>query len=510
MEISNFYTTTIYEKGAEVVRMYHTLLGQEAFRRGTDLYFDRHDGTAATTDDFAQAMSEAGGIDLNQFKLWYEQPGTPQVEVRESFADGTLNLEIVQAPADLPNQKHQRPFHMPLALGLLDVAGDPLSLDSSTLHSDAEVSLRDSGHTLLVGAKESVTHLEVSGLAAKPVVSFLRGFSAPVKVTHPRDPEELAFLVRHDTDGFVRWDAMQTLWMQHFDTDIQASVNPVAVLGSLAEDALRRETAEDQLLAATMLSVPNENYLFEQLRGFQVDALLDARDAAVSKAGLAHAEIWAQLVDKHEAKQAYQADAQGMASRALGNMAFSYLCRTLSGGELEQRLEARYRKADNLTDRRTVLGIACRHEGVSADYRQSLLQDFYQRWKDYALVIDLWFNLQAQSPLITIDGLKALEAHQDFDVKNPNRVRSVYSAFGMLNNRRFHALDGSGYQFLKEAIEKLDALNPQIASRLATPLTRMGRYDTARQQLMRARLNELAESPNLSRDLYEIVIKSLA
>ena len=510
MEISNFYTTTIYEKGAEVVRMYHTLLGQEAFRRGTDLYFDRHDGTAATTDDFAQAMSEAGGIDLNQFKLWYEQPGTPQVEVRESFADGTLNLEIVQAPADLPNQKHQRPFHMPLALGLLDVAGDPLSLDSSTLHSDAEVSLRDSGHTLLVGAKESVTHLEVSGLAAKPVVSFLRGFSAPVKVTHPRDPEELAFLVRHDTDGFVRWDAMQTLWMQHFDTDIQASVNPVAVLGSLAEDALRRETAEDQLLAATMLSVPNENYLFEQLRGFQVDALLDARDAAVSKAGLAHVEIWAQLVDKHEAKQAYQADAQGMASRALGNMAFSYLCRTLSGGELEQRLEARYRKADNLTDRRTVLGIACRHEGVSADYRQSLLQDFYQRWKDYALVIDLWFNLQAQSPLITIDGLKALEAHQDFDVKNPNRVRSVYSAFGMLNNRRFHALDGSGYQFLKEAIEKLDALNPQIASRLATPLTRMGRYDTARQQLMRARLNELAESPNLSRDLYEIVIKSLA
>ena len=361
MEISNFYTTTIYEKGAEVVRMYHTLLGQEAFRRGTDLYFDRHDGTAATTDDFAQAMSEAGGIDLNQFKLWYEQPGTPQVEVRESFADGTLNLEIVQAPANLPNQKHQRPFHMPLALGLLDVAGDPLSLDLSTLHSDAEVSLRDSGHTLLVGAKESVTHLEVSGLATKPVVSFLRGFSAPVKVTHSRDPEELAFLVRHDTDGFVRWDAMQTLWMQHFDTDIQASVNPVAVLGSLAEDALRRETAEDQLLAATMLSVPNENYLFEQLRGFQVDALLDARDAAVSKAGLAHAEIWAQLVDKHEAKQAYQADAQGMASRALGNMAFSYLCRTLSGGELEQRLEARYRKADNLTDRRTVLGLSLIH-----------------------------------------------------------------------------------------------------------------------------------------------------
>ena len=510
MEISNFYTTTIYEKGAEVVRMYHTLLGSEAFRRGTDLYFDRHDGTAATTDDFAQAMSEAGDMDLNQFKLWYEQPGTPRVEVKEAFADGTLQLEIVQSPANLPNQESQRPFHMPLALGLLDDEGAPLLLDASALNSDADVSLRDNGRTILVGAKESVTRVGIAGLSAKPVVSFLRGFSAPVKVTHPRDPEELAFLVKHDSDGFVRWDSMQTLWMQHFDTAIEASVDPVAVLGDLAGEALQRTTAQDQLLAATMLLVPNENYLFEQIRGFQVDELLDARDQAVSDAGLAHAKVWFQLVDLHDAQKGYQADAQGMASRALGNIAFSYLCRTLSGSELEQQLEARYQKADNLTDRRTVLAIACRHEGVSEDYRQALLQDFYQRWKDYALVIDLWFNLQAQSPLITIDGLKALEAHPDFDVKNPNRVRSVYSAFGMLNNRRFHALDGSGYRFLKEAIEKLDALNPQIASRLATPLTRMGRYDSARRQLMRGQLNELAESPSLSRDLYEIVIKSLA
>ena len=173
-------------------------------------------------------------------------------------------------------------------------------------------------------------------------------------------------------------------------------------------------------------------------------------------------------------------------------------------------MQARYAKADNLTDRRTVLGIACRHEGVSNTYRRSLLQDFYTAWKDYALVIDLWFNLQAQSPLINIDGLRALEAHPDFDMKNPNRVRSVYAAFGMLNNRKFHAIDGSGYKFLGEAIMKLDALNPQVAARMTTPLTRMGRYDSARQQLMRKELNTLSESPTLSRDLYEIVIKSLA
>ncbi len=510
MEISNFYTTTIYEKGAEVVRMYHTLLGEDAFRKGTDLYFDRHDGTAATTDDFADAMAQAGQIDLAQFKRWYEQPGTPKVQVAESYADGRLTLNITQAPADLPNAQQQQPFHMPLAMGFLAPDGASLALSVTDIESAATTSLRDDGQTLLLGAKESTTELTISNLHAKPVVSFLRGFSAPVKVSHQRDAEELAFLVQHDTDGFVRWDAMQTLWMSHLDASAVTTVDPVAVLGGLAKGALELATPEQQLLAATMLTVPNENYLFEQLRGFDVDALLDARDAAIKNAATSHADTWAALVERHTASEPYKADAEGMARRALGNVAFSYFARTLEGPALEELLQARYAKADNLTDRRTVLGIACRHEGVSNTYRRSLLQDFYAAWKDYALVIDLWFNLQAQSPLINIDGLRALEAHPDFDMKNPNRVRSVYAAFGMLNNRKFHAIDGSGYKFLGEAIMKLDALNPQVAARMTTPLTRMGRYDSARQQLMRKELNTLSESPTLSRDLYEIVIKSLA
>ena len=510
MEISNFYTTTIYEKGAEVVRMYHTLLGEDAFREGTDLYFDRHDGTAATTDDFADAMAQAGQIDLAQFKRWYEQPGTPKVQVAESYADGRLTLNITQAPADLPNAQQQQPFHMPLAMGFLAPDGASLTLSDADIESTATTSLRDDGQTLLLGAKESTTELTISNLHAKPVVSFLRGFSAPVKVSHQRDAEELAFLVQHDTDGFVRWDAMQTLWMSHLDASAVTTVDPVAVLGGLAKGALELATPEQQLLAATMLTVPNENYLFEQLRGFDVDALLDARDGAIKNAATSHADTWAELVERHTASEPYKADAEGMARRALGNVAFSYLARTLEGPALEERLQARYAKADNLTDRRTVLGIACRHAGVSNTYRRSLLQDFYAAWKDYALVIDLWFNLQAQSPLINIDGLRALEAHPDFDMKNPNRVRSVYAAFGMLNNRKFHAIDGSGYKFLGEAIMKLDALNPQVAARMTTPLTRMGRYDSARQQLMRKELNTLSESPALSKDLYEIVIKSLA
>ena len=510
MEISNFYTTTIYEKGAEVVRMYHTLLGEDAFRQGTDLYFDRHDGTAATTDDFADAMAQAGQIDLAQFKRWYEQPGTPKVQVAESYADGRLTLNITQAPADLPNAQQQQPFHMPLAMGFLAPDGASLALSVTDIESAATTSLRDDGQTLLLGAKESTTELTISNLHAKPVVSFLRGFSAPVKVSHQRDAEELAFLVQHDTDGFVRWDAMQTLWMSHLDASAVTTVDPVAVLGGLAKGALELATPEQQLLAATMLTVPNENYLFEQLHGFDVDALLDARDGAIKNAATSHADTWAELVERHTASEPYKADAEGMARRALGNVAFSYLARTLEGPALEELLQARYAKADNLTDRRTVLGIACRHEGVSNTYRRSLLQDFYTAWKDYALVIDLWFNLQAQSPLINIDGLRALEAHPDFDMKNPNRVRSVYAAFGMLNNRKFHAIDGSGYKFLGEAIMKLDALNPQVAARMTTPLTRMGRYDSARQQLMRKELNTLSESPALSKDLYEIVIKSLA
>ena len=284
MEISNFYTTTIYEKGAEVVRMYHTLLGSEAFRQGTDLYFERHDGTAATTDDFAQAMADAGAVDLTQFKRWYEQPGTPNVSVSESYDDGTLTLQIKQSPAALPNQENQKPFHMPLAMGFVGADGGSVVLNHTDVASDGAVALRDNGETVLLEAKERNHELRIKNLSAKPVVSFLREFSAPVKVSHQRNAEELAFLVEHDTDGFVRWDAMQTLWMEHFDTGIETTVDPVSTLGELAKDALALESPEQQMLAATMLAVPNENYLFEQLSGFDVDALLDARDAAVDNA----------------------------------------------------------------------------------------------------------------------------------------------------------------------------------------------------------------------------------
>ena len=514
LEISNFYTVTIYEKGAEVVRMYQTLLGEENFRKATDVYFDRHDGTAATTDDFAQAMSEVGNIDLTQFKRWYEQAGTPHLSVKEDFIDGQLTLSIQQSCPDTPSQVGKKPFHMPILMGLVGASGDSIDLAGLAIESAAAFQVRDAGQSLLLEIREETTEIKFSKLNtddAKPVVSFLREFSAPVKVSHERSDSELAFLVENDRDGFVRWDALQTLWVKHFD-DRQTLVgaDPIQTFAQVAKAAIDLTDAEDQLFAGTMLLVPNENYLFEQISGFEVDSLLDAREAALDAAAAQHSDVWAQLCERYKPTGAYAPTASGMAQRGLYSVAFALHARTLSGNALENALSERYFSADNLSDRRSALGIITRNPLLTSDFRNDILEHFFQQWQDQALVIDLWFNLQAQSPLYDIDALNKLASHPSFDLKNPNRARSVYGVFAMLNNRRFHALDGSGYDFMGRAVARLDELNPQIASRLATPLARFGRYDSKRQGLMRGVLENLSRRENLSKDLYEIVSKSLA
>ncbi len=517
IEISNFYTTTIYEKGAEVVGMYRTLLGDEKFRQATDLYFDRHDGEAATTDDFMRAMSDAGDIDLGQFGRWYEQAGTPSLSVEERYADGTLTLIIEQACPPTPGQEQKLPFHMPVLLGVLAADGQDVVLDTGLIKTAAQTELRDNNRSVLLNLREPTTQISFLGFAEKPVVSFLRQFSAPVNVHYERPSAELDFLARHDQDGFVRWDALQSMWMAYFDvrqpgTDAQ----PQAALRSVAEQALTLTQSGEKLLAATMLAVPSELYLFEQLRGFDAHALLDARDAAVVSVATHGAELWKTLYETYATAESYQVDADSMADRALANTGFNYWCRSLAAegevAELQSQLRMRYAAVDNLTDRRTVLSLVCRLPEVGQALRQEILQDFYAKWQREALVIDLWFNVQAQSPLTEVAGIKSLVAHPSFDQKNPNRVRSVYGAFGMLNLRRLHALDGSGYQFVAAAVAEMDALNPQIAARLAAPLTRWKKFDSHRQQLMqnalRTLLGEDGRAP--SKDLFEIVSKSLA
>ena len=517
IEISNFYTTTIYEKGAEVVGMYRTLLGDEKFRRGTDLYFDRHDGQAATTDDFMRAMSDAGGIDLNQFRRWYEQAGTPNLRVEERYENATLTLSIEQSCPPTPGQDQKLPFHMPVLIGLLGGDGQDLAITANQLVTEAEVELRDNNGSVMVNLREPTTQLAFTGLTEKPVVSFLRQFSAPVKVQYDRPAAELDFLARHDQDGFVRWDAMQSMWMSYFDRGgSETDARPQDAVHSIAEQALTLSRSDEKLLAATMLTVPGELYLVEQLQGFDALGLLDARDAGVALVATQSVELWQTLYETYAARDGHQVDADSIAARALANIGFNYWCRSLAAqgeiAQLQSQLQKRYSSVDNLTDRLAVMALVCRLPEVEETMREEILQDFYAKWEQQALVIDLWFNLQAQSPITDIAGVKKLIAHPSFDLKNPNRVRSVYGAFGMLNLRRLHALDGSGYRFVADAVAEIDALNPQIAARLATPLTRWKKFDGQRQQLMQSALRGLLDESGRgpSKDLFEIVSKSLA
>ena len=517
IEISNFYTTTIYEKGAEVVGMYRTLLGDEKFRRGTDLYFDRHDGQAATTDDFMRAMSDAGGIDLKQFGRWYEQAGTPKLRVEERYENTKLTLRIEQSCPATPGQEQKLPFHMPVLIGLLGGDGQDLAITANQLVTEAEVELRDNNGSVMVNLREPTTQLAFTGLTEKPVVSFLRQFSAPVKVQYDRPAAELDFLARHDQDGFVRWDAMQSMWMSYFDRGgSETDARPQDAVHSIAEQALTLSRSDEKLLAATMLTVPGELYLFEQLQGFDALGLLDARDAGVALVATQSVELWQTLYETYAARDGHQVDADSIAARALANIGFNYWCRSLAAqgeiAQLQSQLQKRYSSVDNLTDRLAVMALVCRLPEVEETMREEILQDFYAKWEQQALVIDLWFNLQAQSPITDIAGVKKLIAHPSFDLKNPNRVRSVYGAFGMLNLRRLHALDGSGYRFVADAVAEIDALNPQIAARLATPLTRWKKFDGQRQQLMQSALRRLLDESGRgpSKDLFEIVSKSLA
>ena len=313
---------------------------------------------------------------MSQFKRWYEQAGTPHLSVTESFADGSLTLTIVQSCPDTPGQVDKKPFHMPILMGLVGANGQSVDLQSLTIESAADVQVRDAGESLLLEIREATTQIKFAGLNAndaKPAVSFLREFSAPVKVSHERPDSELAFLVENDRDGFVRWDALQTLWVKHFDDKHTLSgADPIQTLAQVAKGAVDLTDAEDQLFASTMLLVPNENYLFEQIADFEVDSLLDAREAALQSAATQHSDVWAQLCDRYKPTSAYVPNAAGMAQRSLYSVAYALHVRTLSGEALEKSLRERYFSADNLSDRRSALGIITRNPLISAQFRDEI------------------------------------------------------------------------------------------------------------------------------------------
>ena len=518
IQINNFYTTTVYEKGAEVVRMLRTLLGAQGFRKGSDLYFERHDGQAVTTNDFVCAMEDANGVKLEEFRQWYAQAGTPRVAMSQVRDGESLSVTFEQSCPATPGQPDKEPFHIPLALGIIDREGKELSTTSLKIASDSAVDARENG--LIFELKDRAATLKFASVPEGSVISALREFSAPVVLSSDRSDEELRHLVQYDTDGFSRWDACQTLMAEEIlalasGKSTQPCESLIALTGTLLDQAIetvgQKDTSEQQALLTKLLSVPAEADLFERARPVNVLELLAARTSLATTVAVEHSSKWQSLYESLGALTPYSPDAASIAHRSLRNRALANVALAAPMKDKpEELLRAHYDNADNLTDRRAVLGVVLDVEGFSGAFTQKLLDEFYEAWKSEALVVDVWISLQAGSQLDgALERVEMLEAHPAFDIKNPNKVRALYGAFAMANHANFHSSDGSGYQFLAERIAQLNAINPQIAARLTSPLTQWQRYTQRTQEQMKEALAAVLATDKLSANVYELVSKSL-
>ncbi len=513
VEINNFYTVTVYNKGAEVVRMLAHLVGPQCFRRGTDLYFERHDGQAVTTDDFVDAIETAakecpgipGGADFTQFKRWYSQAGTPALTVRHRYdaEQKTLTLDITQTCPPTPGQARKQPFHIPLAVGLLDAKGSDLPL---CLEGENEAG----NTTRVLHLREASQSFTFTGVPEGAVPSLLRGFSAPVKLADDLSDTQRYFLMAHDSDPFSRWEAGQKMAVQTLMglvDDLHAG-RPLALNDTFAEGFAR--TLEDERLdpafAALALTLPAENYLAEFLEPIDPQAIHDARDFL--RRALAE-RLRAQLEKVYAENSGdgdYRIDGESIGRRALKNACLAYLARIGDDGAMALA-ERQFTQAGNMTDSMAALAALASQPG---DSRERALAAFYARWRDEPLVVDKWLSIQATAPLPdTLERVRALTEHEAFTLKNPNKVRALIGAFASANPACFHAIDGAGYAFLADHVLKLDALNSQVAARLTSPFTQWRKYEPQRQALMHEQLQRLLAAPGLSKDVFEVVSKSL-
>jgi aminopeptidase N len=514
IEISNFYTLTIYEKGAEVVRMLHTLLGAETFREGSDLYFQRHDGQAVTINDFVSAMEAVSGRDLTQFKYWYTQAGTPIVSVTEVYDSQkqSYTLSIKQSCPDTPeataNQK--QPFHFPLTVGLI-VGETNIALK---LDSDTDDVMATSRVLEITNTEESFTFLNV---AEKPVVSLLRHFSAPVRVDIQRTRQDYLQLMCYDEDAFSRWDATQQLAVSIINELVAAyqkqqivAIDP-ALLSGLR--VIMNDRTLDEAMVALLLTLPSEAYLSEISTVIDVDAIHYARHTlAVFIANNLHEIFSERYQELSMIDVKYQASAEQIAQRSLKNVMLDYLMLN-DTVEITATLEQCYTQfstSSNMTDTMAALKALVHSPlSVASEYQKKSLSTFYNQWQHEALVVNQWLSVQATVPhASTLGKVKALMAHECFSMKNPNKVRALIGAFTQ-NLVAFHQDSGEGYQFLAEQVIALNATNPQIAARIITPLTRWKKYGENRQALMREYLTKIQQTPDLSKDVYEVVSKSL-
>ena len=505
VEINNFYTVTVYNKGAEVVRMLHHLLGPEKFRKGTDLYFNRHDGQAVTCDDFVKAHEDANQMDLTQFRLWYSQAGTPELHVSRHYdaAHKTYTLTIKQTCPPTPGQEHKAPFLIPLAVGLLDQTGKDLPMQLR----DEAAAVQGTRVLQLKQAEETYTFIQVHN---EPVPSLLRGFSAPVKVNLDLKDQERYFLMAHDSDDFNRWDAGQQLAVKivkELVDDLQQH-RPLYLPEPFiaAYRAILENTRLDKLLAAQAISLPSEIYIAEFVA--PIDPVAIHKVVRFMRETLANhlKDLMQRVYAENRTPGEYRVEQEHVKKRALKNSCLGYLMET-GDNAIYDLCYAQFQQGNNMTD---VMAALVPLANNNCPQRDDALAAFYAKWKNELLVVDKWLGIQATSRLPgTLERVKALTSHEAFTLKNPNKIRALIGSFGHGNPAQFHDLTGEGYNFFTSKILEIDKLNPQIAARLATVYTLWKKYDEQRQRLMKQQLDAIIAEPGLSKDVYEIASKSL-
>jgi aminopeptidase N len=501
IEIGNFYTVTIYEKGSEIVGMIHKLLGDEGFRKGSDLYFDRHDGQAVTINEFVSAMEDANSLSLTQFKRWYKSAGTPVVDV-ESYYDSAAKTYTLTF-----KQSCEEPFLIPIQLGLIGQSGQELRVELAS----GLINKRGAYEKGIFKLTEQEQVLVFSNIKEEPVPSLLRDFSAPIKLNYDYSRDQLMFLMQHDSDGFNRWDAGQNLAldviyqvMQQFEEGHEPTVD--ARLISAYRNVLKRDDIDSAMLAK-MLLLPSVSYIAETQDVIDILAINKARSYVLSILAEALASDLAALYQRLNVQQSYLPEPEQMAQRGLKNAALSYLLKTGHKKYCDLAV-AQFEHSDNMTD--SMAALASMVNSKHKLQAEGALASFYNKWQTEPLVVNQWLSVQASSAEYgTVENINKLLEHEAFDIKNPNKVRSVIGTFAGQSLINFHALDGSGYQLVADKIIVLNRLNPQIASRLVAPLSKWRRYVGSQAQQMKQQLQRIMSQEDLSKDVYEVVSKSL-
>jgi len=510
MEINNFYTVTVYNKGAELIRMIHTLLGKELFFKGMRLYIRRHDGQAVTCDHFIRAMADGSGVDLDRFRNWYTQAGTPEIRVSSVYdADkATYDLTLEQSCPPTPGQEKKQPFHIPVAMALLDGRGREMELAPAAKNGAAET-------TRVLELRRERQTFRFTGIDEKPVLSILRNFSAPVRVSGAYEDAELAFLLAHDSDPFNRWDAGQQLALRLLLRGVDRLQQgkeftvPENFLAAFRNVLLAEE--EDAAFRSLVLTLPTEEWIAQQLEVIDPVAVSAARRRLQSRISRELAPELLRIYQRNQSHAPYRYSAEAAGKRRLKNICLSYLAhRHEEGGADRENLELcrrQYLRKDNMTD---VLAALAAVVHADAELGEELLADFETDWRQEPLVMDKWLAIQATSPLDgALDRVRNLMDHPLFSMDNPNRIRALIGSFCQRNQAGFHDESGAGYAFLADQVITLDRKNPQIASRLLAPLTSWRRYDAHRRQFMRAALQRIGRRTS-STDVGEVIAKSLA